>query len=116
MMASKISIAIFLLRIVFDRIHKWILYAAMSISVVAGSTFFFVTLFQCNPVSRFWDKDQGGSCLNPEIVVVLAITYSVFAVISDLMFVILPIFLVWNLNMKRRAKLALVPLLSMGCM
>ena len=116
MMASKISIAIFLLRVVFERIHKWILYIAMAISIVAGLTFFFVTLFQCNPISLFWDRDQDGQCLDPYIVVVLAIIYSVFAIISDLTFVILPIFLLWDLRMNRRAKIALVPLLSMGCM
>lgn len=116
MMASKISIGIFLLRIVFDRIHKWIIYVAMLISVIAGFTFFFMTLFQCHPISYFWDKDGDGRCIDPNIVVIMAIIYSVFAIITDLTFVILPMFLVWNLNIKQRDKLALIPLLCMGCM
>lgn len=116
MMASKISIGIFLLRIVFGRLHKWIIYIAMLISVVAGFTFFFVTLFQCNPISYFWNKDQDGMCIDGNIVVILAIVYSVFAIISDLTFVLLPMFLVWNLNIKQKDKLALIPLLCMGCM
>src|SRR5690606_16747540 len=116
MLAAKISIAIFLLRVVFSRMHKWILYAAMTISIIAGAVFFFVTLFQCSPISLFWDHYQDGTCLDPYIVVVLAFVYSVFAIISDLTFVILPAFLVWNLSMDQRSKLALIPLLSMGAM
>lgn len=116
MMASKISIGIFLHRIVFSRLHKWIIYIAMLVSVIAGLTFFFVTLFQCNPVSYFWNEDQPGGCINGTIVVILAIVYSVFAIASDLTFVILPMYLVWNLNIKKKDKLALIPLLCMGCM
>lgn len=116
MMASKISIAIFLRRIVFERIHKWTIYVAMGISVVAGLAFFFVTMFQCSPIKLFWDHDVSGTCMDPSLVVKAAIIYSVFAIVSDLTFVILPIVLLWNLRMDRRTKLALVPLLSMGCM
>lgn len=116
MMVAKISIAIFLLRIVFERVHKWTLYVAMAVTVIAGLAFFFVTLFQCSPVSYFWIRSQDGHCMDPYIVVVLAMVYSVLAIISDLTFVILPVFMLWNLRMDRRTKIALVPLLSMGCM
>ena len=42
--------------------------------------------------------------------------YSVFAAICDLTAGILPIFLVWNLNMNRSMKFAVVGILSMACM
>lgn len=116
MMASKISIGIFLLRIVFGRIYKWIIYVAMAVSVAAGFIFFFITLFQCRPISYFWDTDQDGQCSDSQIVVLMIIIYSVLAIITDLTFVILPIYLVWHLNIKPRDKLALLPLLGMGCM
>ena len=116
MVASKISIGIFLRRLVFERPHKWIIYGTLTISIVPGLTFFFVSLFQCNPISLFWDTEQKGRCLSPNIVVALAITYSVFAVISDLSFVIFSIYLIWGLTMKVRARVALVLLISMGCM
>jgi hypothetical protein len=116
MMASKTSIAIFLLRVVVKRSHQWILWIAALLSILAGTIFFFVTLFQCNPIKYFWDKDVPGKCLNPDIVVALAIIYSVFAVVSDLTFVALSAVLVWKLNMRSRAKYSLIPLLSMGAM
>ena len=89
----------------------------MFITVVAGMAFFFVTLFQCNPISYFWNTSaQSGTCVNIEIVVALGYLYSVFSIISDFTFAILPGFLVMTLQLKRRTKIALIPLLAMGCM
>ncbi|KAF2110338.1 hypothetical protein BDV96DRAFT_501034 [Lophiotrema nucula] len=115
MITSKLSIGFFLLRIAVKKLHAWIIYAAMFISVVAGATFFFVTLFQCHPISYFWDKLQPGSCINVEVIVALGYLYSVFSIISDFTFAILPGFIVWKLQLNMRTKMALIPLLAMGC-
>jgi hypothetical protein len=53
MILSKISIGVFLLRVTVQNIHKWILYAAMAITGFTGAVFFFVTVFQCTPISYF---------------------------------------------------------------
>lgn len=116
MMCSKLSIGFLLLRISVKRIHTWILYAAMFVSVVAGGTFIIVCVFQCHPVSYMWDKtSQSGSCVNITVIAALAYTYSGFSIISDFTFAIIPGFLVWHLQLKRRAKVALIPLMTMGC-
>ena len=110
------SIGVLLLRISIRRIHTWILYGAMLVSVVAGCTFFFVIIFQCNPVYYFWARrNPSGTCVSNDLIVGLAYTYSVFSIISDFTFSIIPGFLVWHLQLKRRAKVALVPLILMGC-
>lgn len=117
MIFAKLSIGFLLLRISVKRIHTWILYAAMLTTIVAGGTFFFVTVFQCWPVSYFWNRrTQSGSCVVNDVIVGLAYTYSAFSIISDFTFAIIPAFLVWNLQMKRKAKIALIPLIIMGCM
>ncbi|KAH7026740.1 uncharacterized protein B0I36DRAFT_424370 [Microdochium trichocladiopsis] len=115
MIISKISIGCFLIRLITKRLQKWIVYGAMGVSALAGITFFVVTIFQCSPVSYFWFERQVGTCIPPDVIIGLAILYSVFSCISDLTFAILPGFLVWSLKMKLRTKLALVPLLAMGC-
>lgn len=87
------------------------------ISVVSCAAFFFVTLFQCNPISYFWNTStQEGTCVNIEIVIALGYLYSVFSIISDFTFAILPAFIVMTLQLKLRTKIALIPLLAMGCM
>lgn len=115
MIASKISIGYFLLRITVRKIDVWIIYGVMMITVCTGIVFFFVTLFQCNPISFFWNRDQPGKCVDVEVIIALTYLYSVFSVISDFTCAILPIFLVWKLNMGRKTKLALIPVMAMAC-
>ncbi|KAJ4984802.1 hypothetical protein SVAN01_09675 [Stagonosporopsis vannaccii] len=116
MILSKISIGCFLLRISVRRLHTWIIYAAMFVSTFACTAFFFVTLFQCNPIRYFWAKRlDNGTCINNTVIIALGFVYSVFSIIADFTFALLPAFLVWNLQLKRRTKIALIPLLTMGC-
>lgn len=112
---AKVSIGCFLLRIAHQKIHTYIIYAAMLFSVVAGTTFFFVSLFQCNPIHFFWNKGVDGKCVNPSVIIGLAYLYSAFAIITDFTFALLPAFLVVGLQLKKRTKFALIPLLAMGC-
>jgi len=116
MILSKISIGCFLLRISVRRLHSWIIYTAMFVSTFACTAFFFVTLFQCNPVRYFWAKaNEDGTCINNTVIIALGFVYSIFSIIADFTFALLPAFLVWNLQLKRRTKIALIPLLTMGC-
>lgn len=115
MIASKISIGYFLLRITVRKMDVCIIYGVMMITVCTGLVFFFVTLFQCRPISFFWNKDQNGTCVNVEVIIALTYLYSVFSVISDFTCAILPMFLVWKLNMGRKTKIALIPIMAMAC-
>ncbi|KAH6885293.1 hypothetical protein B0T10DRAFT_92447 [Thelonectria olida] len=115
MIASKISIGYLLLRITVRRIDVLLVYGTMLITVCTGIVFFFVTLLQCRPISYFWNKDEPGSCINIEVIIALTYLYSVFSVISDFTCAILPMFLVWKLNMDRKSKIALIPIMAMAC-
>ena len=115
MITSKISIGYFLLRITVRRIDVLLVYGTMLITVLTGAIFFFVTLLQCRPISFFWNRDQEGSCINVEVIIALTYLYSVFSVISDFTCAILPMFLIWKLNMDRRSKIALIPIMAMAC-
>ncbi|KAF2276835.1 uncharacterized protein EI97DRAFT_417912 [Westerdykella ornata] len=116
MVLSKLSIGWFLLRIAVKRAHAWAIYFSMLISVVVGVIFFFVTLFQCSPIPYFWRRyTLTGKCMSIEVIVALGYLYSAFSIISDFTFAILPVFLVWNLQLNTKTKWALIPLLTMGC-
>ncbi|KAM0499102.1 hypothetical protein ACHAP8_005808 [Fusarium lateritium] len=115
MIASRVSIGYFLLRITVRKIDIWIIYSVMCITVCTGIVFFFVTLFQCSPISYFWNQEESGRCINIEIIIALTYLYSVFGVISDFTYAILPMFLVYSLNMGRKTKIAVMPVLAMAC-
>lgn len=116
MIFSKLSIGAFLLRIVVAKSHRWTLYIAIFINILTGLIFFFVTMLQCNPISYFWNKEtQSGTCISIDIIIALTYLYSAFNIICDFTFALLPIAIVQGLNMNRRMKIAIVPLLGMGC-
>lgn len=117
MILSKLSIGVFLLRIVIAQAYLWILYSAMVLNLITGLVFFFVTMLQCQPVSFFWDKapPAKGSCISTSVIIDLTFVYSALNILCDFTFALLPIAIVWRLNMPRRLKVATIPLLSMGC-
>jgi hypothetical protein len=116
MITVKTSIGLFLLRVTIKPIHRWIIHIAMGLTVLTGLVFFFVTLFQCTPISFFWDKNsQTGGCINVDVIIALTFLYSAVSVMCDFTFAILPIFLVWNLNMSIKTRALLIPILGMAC-
>jgi hypothetical protein len=117
--AAKLSIIIALLRITVDRIHAYILYAAMMLATAIGIVFFFFTMFQCTPVDFFWNRSQpgaSGTCVSNHVLIGIAYMYSVGAAITDLTIGLLPVALIWNLRMNNRTKCAIVGILGIGCM
>ncbi|KAK6857748.1 hypothetical protein PG995_005447 [Apiospora arundinis] len=115
MIASKISIGIFLLRITVVKTHKWIIYVVLFLSVLSGIVFFFVTLLQCQPLYYFWSKDGPGMCVPPSIIAALTYLYSAFSVLCDFTFALLPLHMIMGLQMRKSIKWSLVPILGMAC-
>ncbi|KAH7237336.1 hypothetical protein B0J15DRAFT_570212 [Fusarium solani] len=115
MITCKISIGLFLLRIAVRRVDIYIIYSAMTVTVLTCVAFFFITLFQCNPISFFWTRQQPGSCINVDIIITITYIYSSFTVLCDFTFALLPIAMILKLNMNRRSKIALIPIMLMAC-
>lgn len=86
-----------------------------ALTVITGAVFFFVTLLQCQPISYFWNQNQKGHCVPTDVIIALTYLYSVFSVICDFTFAILPMFLIRGLQMDPRTKWALVPILCLAC-
>ncbi|KAJ5886946.1 uncharacterized protein N7473_009620 [Penicillium subrubescens] len=121
---AKISIAVALLRLTVSRAHTYILWGVIAVTSVIGLVFWFLLTLQCTPVSFFWQRvrleldptaDVHGHCLNLDIIIDMAYAYSVTATCCDFTLGILPVFLVWNLQMNVRTKAALAGILGMGC-
>lgn len=114
---AKISIILTLLRITVNRIHIAILYATMSLAIIVGLLFLFFTVFQCSPVNHFWNRfSESGKCIDVNILIDIAYVYSVGAAVTDFTIGLLPAFMIWNLRMGRREKVAVAGILGLGCM
>ncbi|KAL2163977.1 hypothetical protein VTH06DRAFT_3190 [Thermothelomyces fergusii] len=116
MMVVKMSMTFFFRRVIVERVHKWILYSAMAATAVSCTVFAFTCIFQCWPISYFWDKyTQTGTCIPNRIIIALAILFSTINMITDFTFALLPAWIVLRLNMKLKTKLALCALMGLGC-
>lgn len=115
MITCKISIGLLLLRIAVRRVDIFIIYSAMAVTVLTCVAFFFITLFQCSPISFFWTRQPPGSCINVDVIITITYIYSSFSVLCDFTFALLPISMILKLNMNRKSKIALIPIMLMAC-
>ncbi|PMD46677.1 hypothetical protein L207DRAFT_451239, partial [Hyaloscypha variabilis F] len=112
----RLSIGFYLLRICILKLHLWIIKTTMCIiSLLTVAYFIFVTV-QCNPFNYFWLQFSGevGKCFPATTVQNITISYAVFAAVTDIIFGVLPIFVIWNLKMNRKAKMVVGALLALG--
>ncbi|KAJ5947517.1 hypothetical protein N7466_000532 [Penicillium verhagenii] len=114
---TKISIAVALLRLTIRKTHRIILYCLIGLSIANALLFFFVLVLDCHPISYFWrqaDPTAKGSCVSSTILLNIAYLYSALTILCDFTLGILPIVLVWNLQMSSRTKFAVGGILSLG--
>lgn len=113
----KSSICVTLLRIADTkaplRMAVWALLAITWASFVV--TFVGVLLF-CRPISANWDvsliASGEGTCASMEVMVGLSHTATASTIMTDVGCVVLPGLVLWNVQMKRKAKLSVFALLS----
>lgn len=119
-MAIKASIAIFLLRICVNKIHKIIIWTVTGITEVYSLFFFLLFVLQCRPTSLFWlrykEDAPEGSCLDATVISNAFYGYSAISCLTDWTFSLLPIALVWNLQMNRSTKISVIVILAAGVM
>ncbi|KAJ5474988.1 hypothetical protein N7539_008054 [Penicillium diatomitis] len=111
---AKLSIAVALLRLTINRVHRIIIFLVMGFTVAVSLMFWITLLLNCQPVSFFWnfaDPNSSGECMSLHELAKVVYVYSSFTIVSDLTLAILPIFLVWKLQMSPRTKVAVVVIL-----
>lgn len=101
------------------KLHRIIIYCLIGLAIANALYFFFILLLDCRPISYFWhqgDPTAKGSCLSTALLFAIAYVYSALTIVVDFSLGILPIMLVWNLQMNRRTKFAVGGILSLGAM
>ncbi|KAK8136759.1 hypothetical protein PG984_004699 [Apiospora sp. TS-2023a] len=117
-MAIKASIAIFLHRICIERMHKIVIWSILALTEVYSLFFFLLFVLQCRPTALFWlrytNNPPPGVCMDATIVAKSFYAYSAISCLTDWTYSLLPITLVWNLQMNIRMKISVVLLLAAG--
>lgn len=86
-------------------------YVMLAFIVVPSLIIIMVTILSCRPIAYFWNRDLDGQCLD---VTALAYANSAFAVAQDLLLIVLPVIMLWNLNMSRRRKCLIALMFAVG--
>jgi hypothetical protein len=117
-MALKFSIGIFLLRLAIAKSQRIIIWTVIAVIEIYGAFYFFLFVLQCRPSAFFWTQYTGGkgSCINPKITVDATYAYSAISCATDWILAIIPVFMIWNLQMNSRTKLSIAMILALGAM
>ncbi|KAF2702692.1 hypothetical protein K504DRAFT_394103 [Pleomassaria siparia CBS 279.74] len=112
----KIAVGFFLLRITVVRVHIWIIRTIMIVAAFLGVAYSLLVIFQCRPISFWWDLNPAhtGKCLNPTLVTNMTYVVSALNSFADWTFGILPIFIVKDLQMKTRVKVVVAGVIALA--
>ena len=115
MMFIKLSIAVFLLRIAVQKRYIWTLRISMVIITIWSLAIFLFEIFQCSPVRAQWDFTiTSAKCVSGDSFVSAAYSISVMTIISDWLYAIIPIPMIWSIKMTVQKKLTVTFVLSLG--
>ncbi|KAF9738246.1 hypothetical protein PMIN06_001784 [Paraphaeosphaeria minitans] len=122
--AIRASIIMFLFRVKDERWHiRWALHVVFWMNVGYFTSTTLVNIFQCDPIRYAYlqplmdhtDADgnevAGGKCINSLQFIMSSCALSIF---MDLIIMPIPTAMVWNLQMKRKTKMVVVAVMSMG--
>ncbi|KAJ4989717.1 integral membrane protein [Stagonosporopsis vannaccii] len=109
----KFSIGYFYLRVAVQRWHVWTIKVLMAGTILFSIVYFFLVMFQCIPVSEFWNNHPSSDRCLPAGPT-KGITYALGAVnaAADWILGTLPFFIVWDLQMKRKMKILVASILA----
>lgn len=117
----KISILCFYRRLANGAISPTFLYwvqGVIAFVILYFFGFFIAIIFTCTPIEGYWRRydlmwrlQNEMTCRNEGALIVVVVVVST---LQDLVICALPIFLVWNLQIPRRQKAALIAIFAMG--
>ncbi|POR36571.1 Uncharacterized protein TPAR_03259 [Tolypocladium paradoxum] len=116
-LAIRVSVCLFLLRIVTKKVHRWIVHVLLAVVSTASVGLLLATIFQCVPPSFFWNQMKPGAegyCIDQQTVTSLAFVHGSVSALSAWVVGLLPVVILWNVRMDRRTKITVTALLGMS--
>jgi hypothetical protein len=106
MMAIKISLGLFFLRIMTRRWQRYIVYAVMIASTIVAIGSFFFTTFQCGvpKADEFIRKQLSGKCQTKQQIFALTYSQSVVNLATDVILAAMSVSMLTKSKLGRREK------------
>ena len=116
-MVLKISLGIFFARIMVKRWQLIVVYTIVTISSVSSTSAFFYCLLRCGPdMDQYVLRQLQNVCTPRGLDRFFAYQQATFTLLTDCVFVLLPIPLLWSTNMRIEAKLLVGFILSLAAL
>ncbi|EUC28547.1 hypothetical protein COCVIDRAFT_109583 [Bipolaris victoriae FI3] len=114
----KLSISFMLIRIASRRkTYIYSLYAVSAMFVIMNLIALLYIIFQCAPVSYAWDQSTpGGKCNPAQTLADIYYATTAINIATDWFCALLPIPLLWNVQLNRNAKLSVGVILGLGAL
>ena len=108
----KLSVVLFYFR-VFGKIrfYRYILWVVAMLPIVWGIIINCMTVFVCVPVQSYWEGTPGRHCLNNATGFLMA---AITNILIDIIILLLPLPVLWRLQLSPTRKLAVVGLFVCG--
>ncbi|KAI0490918.1 hypothetical protein F4859DRAFT_520554 [Xylaria cf. heliscus] len=115
----KLSIGLFLFRLAVRNRYKWVLGISIVVVGIWSLAIFFWNIFQCSPVPAQWDytiltSDPKSHCVSADEIVSAAYALSALTILSDWLYALIPIPMIWQVKMTAQAKWSVIAVLSLG--
>ena len=94
-----------------NKLVKWLVYGAIAANVIFYVAFIFDTIFFCTPIARSWNPEIPGHCGPDHVAPYIS---GIWSFMTDFYILILPMYCVWNLQVKRNQRLRLTLIFSVG--
>lgn len=118
MSAIKASLLLFYYRLFkVDRFLRYSVYFGLAFILGWGIAYFWALLFQCTPMAYFWDRSiAGGHCIDHGKVNnnSLSVSNAATNIFTDVICIIAPLHVLWNLKLSRVKKTLLVVVFFLG--
>lgn len=115
---TKFSIGFYFLRLTCKPFQRQIIWIAMFVVACISVIYLFFIAFQCRPANYLWQqldsKLYSGSCLSKESIADIIYAHASISCLIDWIFGILPILILWKLDMKFKTKLSIMIVLSLS--
>ena len=113
MAATKTAILTLYLRLAVQKNYRMLIWACMAFVILTATACVTASVFQCTPIHKAWDAagTVPGSCIN-----ISALPYANAAldVLQDLLTYVLPMKMLYQIQIPRRQKVALMMIFAFG--
>lgn len=113
-MFLKISLGLFFLRVVLKKWQRKVVYATMFLSTIINIYHAIFLIFSCGSPQHYLERTIQMKCVRKSVELGLAYEQAAITTITDFVFALLPLPLLWNASMDRRSKISVGCILGLG--